>query len=187
MSSTEIVLASQGSNIPRSPRIIKPYRFPVAEDTNDEVLAATLELGHSVGSERAWNEPKANIKDLLLKPYGRRLNGDFELLQLWEGYVISVESGVMRCRLVDKTDDLNPDEEVVISVNEIDPSDHHLIKPGAVFYWSIRYADHGRGKSKESLFRFRRLPVIKKSLVEKAREQAKQLEELFKKYGEQNS
>lgn len=169
MSSTEIIIASIGSRTREMPDTTKPFRELSSDGTAAGVdMDSTSSMGRDIELRSPWRES-----------WGGRLQGKFELLQLWEGYVISVFDGKMRCRLVDKTDEDNPDEEVVVSLNDIQESDLHLVVPGAIFYWSIRYADHGRGREKASLFRFRRLPAINKRVVEAAKRRAQYLEEIF--------
>ena len=92
------------------------------------------------------------------------IKGDFRLLQIWEGRVLSI--GTVRNEFIahisDKTNKELPDEQVTLSIDEISRNDLVLLKEGAVFYWSIGYADYpGRPRTRESRIRFRRLPSVR--------------------------
>lgn len=84
----------------------------------------------------------------------------FRQLQRWDGIVQSVNAETLTAVIRDKTNPQNPNEQVEISLDEISPDDQPLVTPGAVFYWSIGYAE-GPGKPRErvSRIRFRRLPA----------------------------
>jgi len=111
-----------------------------------------------------------------LKP----LVGRFKLLQLWEGRITEITENTFSARISDKTNPKLPDEIVTLDIEEISPSDLSLVKLGSVFYWSIRYADFpGRGRSKESKIRFRRLPNWTKKEVEKAIKTGTELASFF--------
>ena len=174
MSKTAIDLAIPGStypqNYPPKSEINNPYMLNTDENT---AIDAIEETGSSLLPEKKSATP--------LIPYsGERLPGEFQLIQLWEGYVISATNDKVYCRLIDKTEVTNPEEEVAIPLEEFEPTERDLAKPGAVFYWSIRYADYGRGREKISAIRFRRLPPISKSIIERSKQQAKSIEEFFK-------
>lgn len=170
MSKTAIDLVIPGSTYPPKSEINNPYILNTDENTAIDVKE---DAGSSLLPEEKLSQP-------LVHYLGERLPGEFQLIQLWEGYVISVAYDKVYCRLIDKTEDTNPEEEVAIPLEEFEPTERDLAKPGAVFYWSIRYADYGRGREKISVIRFRRLPPIAKSIIERSKQQAKNLEEFFK-------
>ncbi len=59
----------------------------------------------------------------------------------------------------DRTNPALADEQVTLELEEVTSDDIPLLKPGAVFYWSIGYADYpGRPRVRESRVRFRRIP-----------------------------
>lgn len=132
------------------------------------------------------SEPETQSKALThirktFKPSVRgRLPGHYELLQLWEGYVLSVSDNEFQARIIDKTIPENPEEEVVLPIKEVTEEDIKLLEEGAVFYWSIRYVDRpGEGRSRDSLIRLRRLPSITRKEIEIAKSEAKNLAALF--------
>lgn len=102
--------------------------------------------------------------------------GYFRLLQLWEGRVIEVRGKEFTAIISDRTNPDFPDEEVTLDLEEVPIDDLLLIKPGAVFYWSIGYADHpGRPRVRESRIRFRRLPKWTQAELDLAKEKAEKL------------
>jgi len=65
---------------------------------------------------------------------------------------------------------------VVIDSEDITPDDASLIKPGAVFYWSVGFFDYpGRGRSRESRIRFRRLKGPSKADIARSKKIGKSL------------
>ena len=70
-------------------------------------------------------------------------------------------------------------QETEIFLEDVDLSDRFLIKPGAVFYWSIGYLDKPSGRIRASIFRFRRLPTWSKQQLQQARSRADRLKELL--------
>ncbi len=115
----------------------------------------------------------------------RRIKGDFRLLQMWEGRVLCIdtEKNEFSAVISDKTNTAFPDEQITISVEEVSKNDLQLLKEGAVFYWSIGYADYpGRPRTRESRIRFRRLPKWTHRELKKAREKGAELAEIFSSY-----
>lgn len=106
--------------------------------------------------------------------------GRFLLLQQWQGEVLSVDEDTFTAKIVDKTNRYMPDEIVTISIELVSPSDLELLEVGAIFYWSISIVDlPGRGRIKESKFRFRRLSGWSQAEIERARRFAKKISILF--------
>jgi hypothetical protein len=71
--------------------------------------------------------------------------------------------------LNDELDPNSPEEEAEIPMDEVSAMDLDLVRPGALFYWSIGYRGHASGqRSRESLIRFRRLPRWSMEEVEHA-------------------
>jgi len=104
----------------------------------------------------------------------------FHLLQSWEGLVENVTKEEFTASLQDKTTPLNPGEGVEISLGEVSDEDLSLVRPGAVFYWSIGYEDSpGFPRQRVSRIRFRRLPGWTHQEVMIAEEKAKEFASLF--------
>jgi len=94
---------------------------------------------------------------------------DNVLLQVWEGTVVKVDKDEFTAILRDKTEESHPDEEVVLSTEELALEDLELLRLGAVFYWSIRYEQEpGLPRRRVSRIRFRRVPGWTASEIRRA-------------------
>lgn len=104
----------------------------------------------------------------------------FQLLQQWEGQVKQVTGDSFVAVISDKTNLGSDDEEVELDIMEVAPEDAHLVRPGALFYWSVGYED-GRGipRQRVSRVRFRRLPGLTSRDIRRARESARKFASLF--------
>ena len=103
----------------------------------------------------------------------------FKALQKWEGMVEQVYDDYFSARVIDKTKS-SPDEYVEFDIEEIDREDSALIKPGAVFYWSIGYYTSVLGQRfRVSEIRFRRLPAWSASDISASAEKAALLAKHF--------
>jgi hypothetical protein len=79
-------------------------------------------------------------------------------LQSWEGRVLDVLKDSFVAIVTDLTMP-GVEEQVELDLEEVTPDDLPLVRPGAVFYWSIGYRDEpSRSRSRVSVIRFRRLP-----------------------------
>jgi len=88
-------------------------------------------------------------------------------LQKWEGVVIEVKEDSFIARLCDLSYE-NSDEEAEIPFSEISYEDMLILKPGAIFYWSINYLTTISGQLKrESIIIFRRSPVWTKQEIDR--------------------
>ena len=109
----------------------------------------------------------------------RRREETFVTLQSWEGLVIEVEEEIFQSRLVSTTDD-TPDQYAEIYIDEVDRPDRALLKPGAVFYWTIGYLQRPNGTTmRGSILRFRRLPPATSKDLERAKSKVTAWEKLF--------
>ena len=102
----------------------------------------------------------------------------FEVLQKWEGTVLDVLTDSFTARLCDLTRQ-GADEEAEFAIEEMDASDLDLLKPGAIFYWNIGYADSPTGRARVSIIRFRRLPMWHTHEIERAGRDAQRLSQLL--------
>lgn len=84
----------------------------------------------------------------------------FVLHEMWEGVVEEVCATYFVAQLTSKT--LQDTHEVAeIYTSEVSRSDEHLLRSGAVFYWSVGYHEHESGQRvRSSMIRFRRLPAV---------------------------
>ncbi len=128
------------------------------------------------------NIPSIDIPKHAIATPLKNLEGHFRLLQMWEGRVIFVdnEKHEFSAIITDKTYPENAEEQVVLSIEEISQDDRSLLREGAVFYWSIGYADYpGRPRTRESRIRFRRLPHWSSKELNRAKKIGARLAELF--------
>lgn len=118
---------------------------------------------------------KAPIYFLESKPLGEKAIS----LQKWQGVVLSVEKEFFSAKLINLTD-TGYDEEAEFPIEEITYEDIELIKPGAIFYWSIGYHHSRSGqRTRFSQIRFRRLPSWSKEELETAKSEAKQIRDFI--------
>lgn len=150
-----------------------------------------VNIKSSENSLPSFNENRAqtNIKDdpqvdspQFAPRYLKQLKGSYQLLQLWEGRVTEISDDTFYAIISDKTNTELPDEIVSLDIEEITPSDLNLLTLGAIFYWSISYADlPGRGRKKESKIRFRRLPGWTQKEINKAINTGAELAAFFRR------
>lgn len=83
-----------------------------------------------------------------------------QVLQQWEGTVEEVRSDSFGARLRNLSVDGAPDEWATLLLDEISDDERSLVKPGAVFYWSIGYLiePYGQRRTASTIY-FRRLPA----------------------------
>jgi hypothetical protein len=103
----------------------------------------------------------------------------FQAIQKWEGQVISVGKETFSVQLIPLVGEGAPQQETEIYLEDVDSSDRFLIKPGAVFYWSIGYLDRPSGRVRASILRFRRLPTWSEQELKQAELRTSRLEGLL--------
>jgi hypothetical protein len=114
-----------------------------------------------------------------LLPRVRVSAAQFRALQEWEGTVIERKLGALRVRLVDKTNGA-VEEDALLNLEEVSPQDRGLVKPGAVFYWTIGYHDSETGqRTRQSVIAFRRLPAWTESELQAIRRRVRRRKALF--------
>lgn len=102
----------------------------------------------------------------------------FDLRQQWEGVIQEVDGDELKVILRDLTGS-NPECVAVLPLEEIPAEDLALVKPGAVFYWSIGYKRDPSGQlDRVSSIRMRRLAWSRREL-DRIEARAKELESLF--------
>lgn len=104
----------------------------------------------------------------------------FELLQSFEGVVREVRNSTFTAEIQDMTEPINPNEIVELSIKEISRDDLALLRPGAVFYWSIGYKDtRGEPRRRVSQIRLQRRPGWSKLDVSRAKSFATEYLRIF--------
>jgi hypothetical protein len=101
-----------------------------------------------------------------------------QILERWDGVVLSVGETVFRARLLDeKTGTPRVDAEIFIS--EVAPQDRALLVSGSVFYWHIGYRDPDGDHERISRIRFRRLPPKTPADLRRAERHATEIRSKF--------
>lgn len=103
----------------------------------------------------------------------------FHALQEWEGYVLDIQRETFTARLVDKTAQGTVEGEIgEFAISDISDDDRALLRPGAIFRWTIGYQrTKGGTKRRVSDIVFRRLPMWTKSELSESAKRAKDLAE----------
>ena len=98
----------------------------------------------------------------------------FITLQKYEGTVLRIEGDGFVARIVDPAT-VDEDFDAEFALEEVTPSDRHLLIPGAVFYWNLGYLDRPEGRVRASDLRMRRLPTWSQDELDAARKRAEAL------------
>ncbi len=174
-----------GTEYEAVPRDSTPAEFIIAtsrrpatapDPTEQDEVMLTLPSAEREEEDREADAPQLVVRPAPRPAAWRSVSRTFELLQQWEGTVLTVEDGEFTARLADLTVLNNPLEEATFSVRDVSPCDRPLLESGAVFYWSIGYEITEYGMHRRvSTIRFRRLPAWTRHDVESARREAEGL------------
>ena len=152
------------------PEIRRPTVSPNPVENASKPAISKLEL--------ATNQTPSAV--VVALPPARRAVESTQLLQQWEGTVISVGPKDFRVHLRDLRQPERPDETATIAREHVQDEDLPLAVPGAIFYWSIGYRIKVHGQKKlESGIRFQRLPVWTRTELERAAEFASEYTDVF--------
>jgi len=99
----------------------------------------------------------------------------FSETQNWVGYVIEIKNTTFFARIEDARAIEGTFEEVEIDRKDIEDEDLELLQVGSVFYWSVGYEYRNGTKSKQSIFRFKRLPKWTSRNIDAAKDLADDL------------
>jgi hypothetical protein len=145
-------------------------RVPSKDFTKPEVQPAGNPRSHSTASGQAKEHtPRPPVVWVPIIPPTR---DSFEVLQRFDGIVLSICDDSFVARLTDKTHE-RAEEEAEIPLAEITSGDRELVKLGAMFYWVIGYHREAHGQiSRSSFIRFRRLPAWSDADVKRAKKGA---------------
>lgn len=122
--------------------------------------------------ESGNKEESTKRPPIIFMPPQRTSREYFVSLKKWRGVVTELSDETFWAKLVDIQQD-TPDEEAEIYRSELSEEDKKMLAIGAVFYWSIGYhtTEYGQRK-RESIIRFRRLPVWSRRELERIRNRA---------------
>lgn len=129
-----------------------PSRFEVPNSQNQN--------GPSTTGPQEIRSPDRRPTVVLARDFGRR---GFATLAHWEGVVDEVNGETFRCRLIPLGTPAPEAAEIEFTQFSLDElsseDDRALVKPGAVFYWTIGKGRNAAGTlTNVSLVRLRRLP-----------------------------
>ena len=154
----------------------------------DYPIPDRLKYPTTEGSTSAEDDPGLTASDkktpdvpIKIVPFLDALKGSFKMLQQWDGRVVEIRGSEFTAIITDKTNPDVEDQFVAVDTEDITPNEVTLIEPGAVFYWSIGFFDYpGRGRSRESRIRFRRLMGPSKADIARSEKIGKKFAEFFK-------
>lgn len=142
--------------------VVNTLAHSVAEGTGNSSGATTTTAVQSIDRNRSDQDIGLRVRAKRRLPAtSRRSNrARFVLHEMWEGVVEEVFDTYFVADLESKT--LYGTREVAeIYTCEVSLADRELLRPGAVFYWSIGYEDRPSGQRvRSSILRFRRLPPL---------------------------
>ena len=142
--------------------------------------AGTLGNPHpiEISSARATIESGA-VSDLVaVRPaaVAAKPTASLQTRQVWQGVVESVHGPEFVAILTDRTDPLRPDEEASFDLDEVSPSERHLIQPGAVFYFFVGTEHTPGGQQKNvSIIKLQRLPSWTRRALERVDARARRI------------
>ena len=153
--------------------------YPIPDRLNEPTISGSMsdddDLGLTASDKKTPDIP------IQLIPSLDPLKGSFKMLQQWEGRVVETRGSEFTAIITDKTNPDVEDQLVTVDTEDITPNEFSSIEPGAVFYWSIGFFDFpGRGRSRESRIRFRRLMGPSKADIARSEKIGKKLAEFFK-------
>lgn len=152
-----------------------PKDYPFKRLINPSLDSSVYEKAQEISYEAEESNHKLACPQFI-QPKGYSYVDRFEALQKWECIVLEVQDESFRARLIDLTQE-GPDEEAEFSIQEVSEEDRKLIRRGSVFYWTIGYNDLKGQRTRESLIRFRRLPVWRERDIDAAGRRARELRE----------
>jgi hypothetical protein len=104
----------------------------------------------------------------------------FEVLQQFEGVVLSVREDEFEAELSDMTDPTKAVEFVDLPLSDISPADRPLLGAGCIFYWILGYEYRKGGQvTRVSEIRLRRSPPWSRRTLDEVRAKARETFGLF--------
>ena len=153
------------------------YKNRVISDAlNSEIKkrAESLLEFDTMGNYEVENNPFW-LPDLFRTPNPYRKNY-FTKSQNWVGQITELSDTEFTAKLIDKNDQTTF-EVAQFDMDEISKGDMELIKLGAIFYWSVGFANQNGQISKQSLIRFKRSVALSISEFDYITDQASELSE----------
>lgn len=104
--------------------------------------------------ENEAKENPYNLSNIFNKP-SVKFNNYMCRSQNWVGHIIELSESEFTAKLIDKLDPTTY-EIAQFGIDEVSPGDLGLLKVGALFYWSVGFANQNGQVLKQSLIRFKR-------------------------------
>jgi murein DD-endopeptidase MepM/ murein hydrolase activator NlpD len=106
------------------------------------------------------------------------VDSQVEILQRWDGVVLSVGDETFRARLFDQRSG-KPRVEADVYLSDVAEQDRSLLKPNATFYWHMGYRDPHGDRERVSKIRFQRLPPKSQADIRRAELRVAERRKLF--------
>ena len=99
--------------------------------------------------------------------YLKKRRDAFWVIQKWVGEVKEIDQDSFFAIVRDLTINDGTEEKITFDKEELDSEDLMLLKEGAIFYWNIGYKETNGQRYKSSFIKFKRLPNIGKSEIDR--------------------
>ena len=123
--------------------------FQIPDFQSKELHAPLGNNEDGAGPERfGANVPESETLPPPVEPSRRlpALSQAFKVLQQWEGTVLSQQDDRFEALVRDVTEKRSPEERATFKIDDITEDDRSLIKPGAIFFWTIGYEIRPSGR-----------------------------------------
>lgn len=152
-------------------RLVGPPSRPIVDAP--KAIAANENGALTMGPQKV-EPPAPPAVSISPQDFGRRR---FQVLSEWEGVVDEINGTKFRCRLLPIEDGRANSARVEFTEFDLDDlasdSDIKLVRPGAVFYWTVGRSQNAAGtRTNVSLVRFRRIPPPDSNRRRRARREA---------------
>jgi hypothetical protein len=98
-----------------------------------------------------------------------RTDSYFTPLQEWEGSVVEILEDTFTAKLIDVSTNASEEPDYAeFLLSDVSDEDQALLKPGAIFRWSVGYKNTNGTKTRISQIVFRRLPIWTARQLEEA-------------------
>lgn len=133
---------------PSARRLRNPPRMSpqvVADlERRTEKLLLPLDLWEAPGTDETARSTATLQRD--------RSQPGFRVIGIWDGVVTDVGEDAFEARVVSLLDQ-GSELEAEFSIEDLEPDDRSLLRPGAIFYWHLGYQQQPRRRVSEIRFR----------------------------------
>lgn len=151
------------------------YENQIVLDTINSIISerknALLESNSSLNNE--LKTTSFVLPNIFTKPFPKYKNY-ISRSQNWVGYVTKISKNKFTAKLIDKNKPTTY-EVAQFEKEEVSDGDLNLLKVGAIFYWSVGFANQNGQSIKQSLIRFKRSVSITEEEFDKIIDDAQNL------------